>query len=159
MLRWLTPDGAERYPRRVERLELTRIRVCERCGRGSAELRAASGATVVVTLDPVRARQLRDRKGDDGHTLTDVLLEAVQASGTSVSEVVLDVTGERLGGLVSLVHDGESDVVACTAEEAVALAVRGGVRIYATAEALAHASARPAKAAPHGGAGGPETMH
>lgn len=155
----MTPDGAERYPGRVERLELTRIRVCDRCGRGSAELRAAGGATIVVTLDPVRARQLRDRKTDDGRTLTDVVLDALQASGASVSEVVLDVSAERLGGLVSLVHDGESDVIACTAEEAVALAVRGDVRIYATAEALAHASAKPAKLAPHGGAGGPETMH
>jgi len=154
----LTRDGGERYPGRVERLELTRIRVCDRCGRGSAELRAPSGATVVVTLDPVRARQLRDRKADDGRTLTDVALEAIQASGAAVSEVVLDVSAERLGGLVSLVRDGDSNVVACTAEEAVALAVRGGIRIYATAEALAHASARSAKAAPNGGAGG-ETIH
>jgi hypothetical protein len=155
----LTRDGGERYPGRVERLELTRIRVCDRCGRGSAELRAASGASIVVTLDPVRARQLRDRKSDDGRTLTEVLLEAIQASGAAVSEVVLDVSAERLGGLVSLIRDGDSDVVGCTAEEAVALAVRGDLRIYATAEALAHAAARPAKAAPHGGAGGPETIH
>jgi len=155
----LTPDRGERYPGRVERLELTRIRVCDRCGRGSADLRAASGVNVVVTLDPVRARQLRDRKADDGRTLTDVVLEAIEASGATVSEVVLDVSVDRLGGLVSLVRDGDSDVVVCTAEEAVALAVRGDFRIYATAEALAHASASPAKAAPHGGAGGPETMH
>jgi len=108
-----------------------------------------------VTLDPVRARQLRDPKTDDGRTLTDVALAALAASGASVSEVVLDVSAGRLGGLVSLVHDGESEVVACTAEEAVALVVRGDLRIYATDEALAYASARPTKA----GAGGSETMH
>src|SRR5205814_6390801 len=100
-----------------ERLEVTRIRVCDRCGRGSAELRAASGASISVTLDPVRARQLRDRKADDGRTFTDVALDAIQASGASVSEVVLDVNAERLGGLVSHVPDGGEDHGPCTAQE------------------------------------------
>jgi len=114
---------------------------------------------VPVALDPVRARQLRCQGSDAGRTLTDVTLEAIGAGGATVSEVVIEVSEGRLGGLVSLVRDGDPDVVACTAEEAVALAVRGAVKMYATDAALAHASARPAKPARHGGAGGPETVH
>jgi hypothetical protein len=143
----------------VKRLELARIRVCDRCGRGTAELRTESGEMVPVALDPVRARQLRGRDSDAARTLTDVALEAIGAGGATVSEVVIEVSEGRLGGLVSLVRNGDPDVVACTAEEAVALAVRGAVKIYATDDSLAHASARLAKPARHGGAGGPETVH
>ncbi len=155
----MTAPAAGRYPRRVKRLELTRIRVCDRCGRGGAELRAASGEVIVVPLDPVRTAQLRDGASQDSRFLADLVLDALRAGGATVSEVVLELSQTRLGALVSILRGSEPEVVACTAEEAVALAVRGGVRIYATEEALAHGSARTTKAVPHGGAGGPDTVH
>jgi len=54
----------------------------------------------------------------------------------------------RLRALLSFVRPEGADVVGCTAEEGVALAIRGELRLYATDEALAHAAAEPAKAAP-----------
>jgi hypothetical protein len=141
----------------VKRLELTRIRVCGRCGRGGAELRGADGESLVVPLDAVRARQLSEgRRADDLRSLTDLVVEQLRASGLGVSEVVLDVADGRLCGLVSVMRENEPDVVGCTAEEGVALAIRGGIRLYATDEALAHASARSAKPEREGG---PDTVH
>ena len=119
----------------MKRLELVRIRVCNRCGRGGAELRGEDGERLVVPLDPVRARQLA-------------------AAGVEAREVVLDVADGRLRALLSFVRAGETDVVGCTTDEGVALALRGGLRLYATDEALAHAAADRPKAA-----GGPDTVH
>jgi len=127
----------------VKRLAVGAIRVCARCGRGTAELRGDDGEKLVVSLDPIRARQLaRPADDDEARCLTDLVLERLAATGAEVSEVVLDVLDGRLGGLVSLVGEREPEIVACTAEEAVAFAVRGGVRLYATDEALAHGLAR-----------------
>ena len=141
----------------MRRLELKRIRVCTRCGRGNAELTGDAGARLLVRLDAVRVRELEGRAADALRSLPDVVLEQLAAGGGRVSEVVLDTTDGTLRGLVSLERDGESEVVACTAEEAVTLAVRGSLRLYATDEALAHAA--PGKADQHGGAGGPDTLH
>jgi hypothetical protein len=139
----------------VKRLELARIRVCNRCGRGGAELRTEDGESLVVPLDPVRARQLAAATDTgDVRSLTELILEQLGTGGVVASEVVLDVAEGRLRALLSFVHDRESDVVGCTAEEGLALAVRGRLKLYATDEALAHASARTPKQA-----GGRDTVH
>jgi len=151
--RRLTASAAGRYAGGVKRLELARIRVCGRCGRGGAELRSGDGDRLVVPLDPVRARQLSEPEdADDLRSLTDVLLERI-GSGR-IGEVVLDVAHGRLRALLSLARDEEPEIIASTAEEGVALAIRGGLRLYATDEALAHGAA--SKAARHGG---PDTVH
>jgi hypothetical protein len=142
----------------VKRLELTRLRVCQRCGRGGAELRSADGELIVVPLDAVRARQLRDAEGDV-HTLTELVLQQLRAGGGAPAEVVLDVVSGKLHALFSLVRGEEHDVIDCTADEGVALALRGGLTLYATDEALAHAAARSGKAERHGGPQGPGTLH
>ena len=139
----------------MKRLELARIRVCGRCGRGGAELRGEDGERLVVPLDAVRARQLARAHGDeDVSSLTDLVLQQLGAGGVEAREVVLDVAEGRLRALLSFVRADETDVVGCTADEGVALALRGGLRLYATDEALAHAVADPPKAA-----GGPDTLH
>jgi hypothetical protein len=143
----------------VKRLELAKIRVCDRCGRGGAELRGEEGEVIVVPLDPVRARQLRTSDTDDVRPLTDLVLAELRANGCEPREVVIDVLAGRLRALLSVVRAAENDVVECTAEEGVALAVRGNLRLYATDEAVAHATARAAKKEKHGGTGGPETLH
>ena len=149
----LTVGAAERYADGVKRLELARIRVCSRCGKGKAELHTADGDRLVVALDPIRARQLSDAdRPDDVRSFTDFVLE--QLGSRRVGEVVLDVAHGRLRALLSLVHDDESEVLSCPAEEGVALAIRGSVRLYATDEALAH-GARSKAARP----GGPDTVH
>ena len=87
-------------------------------------------------------------------SFTDLVLEQLGAAGVEAREVVLDVTDGRLRALLSFVRAGETDVVGCTTDEGVALALRGGLRLYATDEALAHAAADRPKAA-----GGPHTVH
>lgn len=141
----------------VKRLELERVRVCQRCGRGHAELRSDDGATLVVSLDATRTRQLaRPADDEDVRSLTDLMLEQLEAAGRQPGEVVLDVADGRLRALLSFDRDGEPDVVACTAEEGVALVARGGLRLYATDDALAHGESRSAK---HDRDGGSGTVH
>ena len=147
--------GPGGYASRVKRLGLVRIRVCSRCGRGGAELRGEDGERLVVPLDAVRARQLAGGgREEDVRSFTDLVLEQLAAAGVEAREVVLDVAEGRLRALFSFVRTGETDVVGCTAEEGVALALRGGLRLYATAEALAHAAVDKPKAAR-----GPDTVH
>ena len=113
---------------------------------------------MIVPLDAVRTRQLRDEP-NDVHSLTELVLEQLRASGLAPSEVVLDVVDGKLHALFSLVRGEEHDVVDCTADEGVALALRGGLNLYATDEALAHAAARSGKAQRHGRPQGPGTVH
>jgi hypothetical protein len=149
----LTASGAERYAGAVKRLELTRVRVCSRCGRGAAELRSPDGDRVSVALDPVRARELADRTSPDGlRSLTEFVLERLESHG--VGEIVLDVADGRLRALLSLAHDDDPEVISCTPDEGVALAIRGGIRLYATDEALAHGAAGKTE-----GHSGPDTVH
>jgi len=141
----------------VKRLELVRIRVCDRCGRGGAEFKGDDGERLVVPLDAVRARQLGDAHGkDDVRSLTDLVLEQLAVAGVEAREVVLDLADGRLRALVSVQHADETDVVGCPADEGVALALRGGLKLYASEEALSRGAAAPAKAAPEGG---PDTVH
>ena len=140
----------------MRRLTLVRIRVCTRCGRGGAELKAEDGAKLVVRLEPARAVELRGGAGgDDMRWLTDVVLEQLP-----VREVVLDVVDETMRAFLTVARDGdagEPEVVACTPEEGVAIAVRGGHRLFATDEALAPARRR-GEPRDEGGAGG-GTLH
>lgn len=142
----------------VKRLELSRIRVCQRCGRSSAELRSRDGSVIVVPVDAVRARELEDRASPHGlESLTDLVLGQLAASGRAPAEVLLDVLDGRLRALLSLPAREEPDIVGCTPEEGLALAVRGRLPLYATDEAFAHAAARSAK---HDrGTGGADTLH
>jgi len=142
----------------VKRLELVGVRLCERCGRGGAELRSEDGETLVVPLDPVNARALSGAECDL-RSLADLLVERLPAAGVEASEVVLDVAEERLRALFSFAREGEEDVVACAAGEGVALAVRGGLKLYATDEALAHAAQRAGRPHRHGGTGGSDVLH
>jgi hypothetical protein len=144
----------------VKRLELEGVRVCARCGRGSAELRSDDGATLVIPLDPVRARELSQRsKGDDVRSLIEFFLDQMAATGLEPGEVVFELVDGKLRALLSFVNAGESDVVTCTPEEGVALIVRGDLKVYATDEALAHAASQPGHVDHHGGSGGSETLH
>jgi hypothetical protein len=122
----------------VKRLELARIRVCERCGRGRAELEAGDGTTLVVALDPLRAHELERRDDpDDVPWLSAMVLDLVLATEGTVREIVLDADAHGLRALVSISRGDDTDVVGCTAQEGISLAARGGFTIYATDEALA----------------------
>jgi hypothetical protein len=146
----------------VRRLALVRIRVCTRCGRGGAELKAEDGARLVVRLEPARAVELRAAsRSDEMRWLIDVVMAQLQANGLGVREVVLDVVDDTMRAFLTLARDedasADSEVVACTPEEGVAIAIRGGLRLFATDEALAPAR-RATEPRDQGGAGG-GTLH
>jgi hypothetical protein len=125
----------------VKRLELKHVRVCQKCGRGRAELESADGARLSVPLDPVRARELSpNRTGDDRDEvrwLGEFVLSQLVSAGATPTEVVLDQGEGGLRALLSFRHRDEHDVLACTAQEGIGLAVRGKLALYATDEAFA----------------------
>ncbi len=121
----------------MKRLELKQVRVCAKCGRGRAELESGDGDRLEVRLDAARAHELSGHPGDDLRTLSALVLEQLAASGARPGEVVLDVGPAGLRAMLSFSRGAESDLVACTAQEGVGLAVRGALPLYATDEALA----------------------
>lgn len=139
----MTTRGPAAIDGAVQRLELVRVRICQRCGRGRAELEGRDGASLVVPLDPARAHELESRgeAGDDVPWLSAVLLDLVRASGGTVQEVVLDADGHGLRALVSIARGDDVEIVGCTAQEGVGLASRGRLPLYATADALATGTA------------------
>jgi hypothetical protein len=122
----------------VKRLQLARVRICQRCGRGRAELEAADGSSLVVPLDPQRAHELeRQPDTDDVPWLSAVVLGLVRSNGRTIREVVLDSGTHGLRALVTITRGDETEVVACTPQEGVGLSARGSIPLYATADALA----------------------
>jgi hypothetical protein len=108
----------------------------------------------------VRARELSaDPPSDEVELLIDWVLAAVKRDGGNPQEIVLDLSDGKLRGMLLSARGDEHEVVACTAEEGVALAIRGRLKLYATEEALAQASAHAEKPDHRGGAGGPGTLH
>ena len=134
----------------VKRLQLTGVRLCQRCGRGRAELATDDGATLLIPLDAARARELSGAQGDVT-SLTDVVLEQFAASGARLNEVVIDTSQGALRALLSLSRRRENEVIGCTPQEGVGLAVRAGLQLYATDDALAKATRASER--------GPETVH
>jgi hypothetical protein len=116
------------------------MRVCDRCGRGRAELGSDDGAVLTMSLDAHRMRELSAPTGSsEMRTLTELVLEKL----AEVREIVLDAEDGVLRGLLSFGRGSDMDVVTCTAQEGLGLAVRGGLKIYATDEALALATQAP----------------
>ena len=135
----------------VKRLELGRLRLCKKCGRGGAELRSADGELMVVAIDPLRVRELRgEPPSDDVESILDRWLASLRRDGDEPQEVVLDLSDGKVRGLLTCARGDTHDVISCTAEEGVALALRGSLKLYATEEALAASSTRSAKP-DHGG--------
>jgi hypothetical protein len=144
----------------VKRLELVRVRICAKCGRAAADLRTGDGDALTVALDPLRARHIRgEAPSDDVEPLVDHVLASLRRDGGNPQDVVLDLCDGRLRALLSSRRGEEHQVIACTAEEGLALAVRGGVKLYATEEALAGASARVGTPDHRSGGRGPDTVH
>lgn len=145
-------DGAA-IDEAVKRLELVRVRVCQRCGRGRAELEGADGALLAIPLDPVRAHELERQDETDGVPwLSAVFLGLVRNAGGTPREVVLDADARGLRALVSISRGDEVDVVACTPQDGVGLAARGRLPLYATDDALAAPGDEP-------DAGGHDRLH
>jgi hypothetical protein len=137
----------------VKRVELGDIRICKRCGRGRANLLTDGGDVFAIPLDPARARVLGAAATDVGlGWLSALIVERLQQDGNALQEIVLDLDGQALRALVSCRRGAELEVLSCTPQEGVEIATRAGIPLYATDEALAHATGAPA--APSG-----ETLH
>ncbi len=89
-----------------------------------------------VVLDAPRAQELAGQ-GDDVPSLTSFLLAQAEDTGTTFGELILEKGPAGLRALLSITRAGESDVISCTAQEGVGLAIRAGLTMYATDEALA----------------------
>jgi hypothetical protein len=125
----------------MRRLEMLRVRRCQRCGRGRAELGSDDGAVLTVPLDPPRAEELVARDAaDETPRLAAVVLDLLAKDGWTVRDVVLDTAAHGLQALVTRTRADEVEVIAATAQEGVSLAVRGTLPMYATDEALAPAA-------------------
>ena len=138
----------------VQRLELVRVHVCQRCGRGRAELASGDGVVLSVPLDAAHAREMSagPTKADEVRWLSELILAHMAATGAEPKEVVFDLDAGRLRSLVSFLRAGEPDVVAASPQEGLGLAVRGSLALYATDEALVQATTRAA-------ARGSDTVH
>jgi hypothetical protein len=136
--------GAGRDGRRtaVRRLELKQVRVCSRCGRGRAQLESADGDRFEVVLDPPRARELSAGQGGV-RSLATFLLEQIAERRIVPEEVIFEQGPAGLRALLSVTRDGETDVVSCTAQEGVELAVRGSLAMYASDDVLSPESTAP----------------
>lgn len=134
----------------MRRVDLGTIRICKRCGRGRAELIAGDGDTLVVRLGPNRARLLADlpeREQPDVPWLGALVVRRAAEEALTVSDVVLDDGPQGLRGLITwAAGDASVTVAACEPEEALETALRLGVPIFATDEALR----RESDAAPRG---------
>ena len=149
----MTPGPAAAIDDAVKRLELAGLRICQRCGRGRADLTAPDGTTITVPIDAARAQELAATTSDDAVPwLSSLFLGLLRAGRLTLREVVLDTAEHGLRALVSLGREKDTEIVVCTPQEGVGLAVRGKVPLYATEEALAATTAAT-------NAGGGETLH
>lgn len=138
----------------MQRLELSRVHVCQRCGRGRAELTGPTGTTLSVRLDQAGAQELSAGRNaaTEVRWLSEMVLANLAASGAQAKEVVFDLDGSRLRAFLSFLRAGEADVVAASPQEGLVLAVRGDLPLYASDEAMADGAARDAAA-------GAKTVH
>jgi hypothetical protein len=120
-------------------LAVKELRVCQKCGKGRAALVADDGTLVTIPLDRTRAHELStDPDEHELRSLTELLLEQMLATGTTVEEVVLDIGPAGVRALLSLTNEaGHTEVVAATPQAGIGLVVRGGFKLYATPEVLA----------------------
>jgi len=94
-----------------------------------------------IPLDPVRAQRLAGER-DDVRCLGDFLLDHLREGGMPPTDVVLDRVPAGLRALVSIRRGDETDVLSCTAQEGVEIALRGDLQLYATADVFATSSDR-----------------
>lgn len=129
----------------MKRLELGEVRICRRCGRGRATLVTDDGETIGIPLDPARARLLGEASDTGVAWLSALVLERLAQDGHTMTEVVLDADQGVLRALVSCRRGESAELFACTPQEGVDLANRGGVTLYATDEAIALAAGARAR--------------
>ena len=107
----------------------------------------------MVPLDPPRASALERLAPSDGGsgaptgTLAEFVLTQLGRSGACPTDVVLDHGPAGLRAVLSFRRGDATDVLICTAQEGVELAVRGGLSMYADDDALTCDGRQPAEPA------------
>jgi bifunctional DNase/RNase len=126
---------------------LMRLHELHRCGTHDATVvvleDVAQSRRLTFSADRSEAQRLADavtRGPRACHPIFDFVRALLRALGTAPARVVLeDVDGRGLGAFVVIRH-GETDMsITCYPPDAVAIALREGLSIYATPAALDHA--------------------
>jgi bifunctional DNase/RNase len=125
-------------------MQLRSLAPCHRHGRVLVVLEDAAGARrLTFYADPGETRRLQqtvERGPAACHPVYDFVRALLGAVSARLLRVVLeDVRGEGIGALVHLRQGATETVVSCYPPDAVALALREQLPIYATDAALDHA--------------------
>ncbi|OGK84341.1 MAG: hypothetical protein A2050_10045 [Candidatus Rokubacteria bacterium GWA2_73_35] len=136
-------------------MRIREITSCRNHGRTTIVLEdPAQELTLTFYADPEEARRLTReiaRSGCACHPIYDFVQSLLLALDADVTRVVLeDVKGQGIGSRVYVRSGGDELGVPCYPPDALALALRAKVPIYATADALTHAQC----VAPSADAGG-----
>jgi len=129
-------------------MRIREIRNCAAHRRTLVVLEDVGGRlTLTFSADPEEARRLvrvRAREGCGCQPVYDFVQALLAALGARLTRVVLeDARGQGIAGRVWLRSAGGEQGVPCYPPDALALALRAGVPVYATADALAHAEPVP----------------
>jgi bifunctional DNase/RNase len=129
-------------------MQVRELRLCPAHRTAVVQLDDAErGLTMTFSAEPREAARLA-RVLERGPQACNPVLDFVRALLNSfeagVARIVLDdVQGEGIAGLVYVGWGGAERPVPCYPPDAIALALRAGVPIYATAAALSHAEPAP----------------
>jgi bifunctional DNase/RNase len=129
-------------------MQVREIRLCPAHRTAVVRLDDAErGLTMTFAADPHEASRLArviERGARACHPTLDFVGALLASFEAGVVRIVLDdVQGEGIAGLVYVGWGGAELPVPCYPPDAIALALRTGVPIYATAAALAHAEPSP----------------
>lgn len=132
-------------------MRIREVSACDAHRRAIVVLEAASGdERLTFSADPDEARRLAQElaRGPAAcHPVFDFVRGLLAAFDAHTVRIVIeDVNGQGVGGLVCLRRADGDVAVPCYPPDALALALRTGVPIYATPEALGRAGGPPAHA-------------
>jgi bifunctional DNase/RNase len=136
-------------------MRIHELTACSRHQRALVVLEDMSGSRrLTFYADPSEAHRLAHalaRGPRACHPVFDFVRALLETLGATPVRVVLeDVDGEGIGAILHVRQGAAEATVTCYPPDALALAVRERLPIYATAEALDHAEPRPAPPAESG---------
>lgn len=122
----------------MKRLALAGLKTCESCHRAVAYLMSEDGEhTLGIALDAIKAREISSKCQEPGQEkfLTDLLLQLLASSSHVPREIVLDLHEK---GFLYTRLDITTEILSCSLQDGVGLAVAAGIPIYATEGVFQH---------------------
>lgn len=122
----------------MKRLEFVSLKTCPHCRRAIAYLMTQDGEkTFGIALDPTRARELSCKYQEPGEEkfMTGFLVRLLASSSYFPRQVILDWSQEDfLSGRVDLA----TEIITCSPQEGLALAVLAGIPLYGEERIFEH---------------------